>query len=241
MEETVLLDKRLLVKAGMGLGSLEGHVGISNLGNPGQPKDNSESPDEDGDGEIDPLDILHGALVGEVEENVRAHQGSDHCSNTIEGLGYVDADFGVAWRSTDSDVGVGGCFERTEAVADDEDGDAEAGEGLCDDAGDGDDCAEAVEEQAPDEGGLVAPVAEDPGGMADGCERVCAGHKESAGGRRSRVRRGDSPKVGSLQAGRAGAINVEGVLEVLVEGIEKAWSRQPCTSWKCGVQGVSLP
>ena len=71
------------------------------------------------------------------------------------------------------------------------------------DAGPGDQGADAVEAETPDEDGLEAVVAEDPVGVAEGGERVGA-------------------EVGGLEAGGAGAGDVEGILEMLVEGVEEA-------------------
>lgn len=63
------------------------------------------------------------------------------------------------------DIRVGSCLERTQAVADDEDADAKAGEGTVQDGRDGQQGAKSVKEEAPDEDGSIAIVAQDPGGV----------------------------------------------------------------------------
>lgn len=65
-------------------------------------------------------------------------------------------------------VRVCGGLYGAEAVADDEDEDAEAGGGVGDCSGDAKEGAEAIEKESRDEGRAVAIVAEDPGCMAEG-------------------------------------------------------------------------
>lgn len=88
------------------------------------------------------------------------------------------------------DVGVGSRLEGPQAVADDEDADAEAGKGAVQDGGDRQQGAKAVEEEAPDEYGSIAVVAQDPGGVpkgsqgvgADGVTENVSGRQECGGG-----------------------------------------------------------
>jgi hypothetical protein len=176
VEEAVLLAKRLVVETGICLLILKSHVRIGDLRDLGQPEDNSQCPDKDSDGEVNPLNIGQGRLVVKVEEDVRAHERCDDGADAIEGLGQVDAHFGVARGAAHSDVWVSGGLKSAEAIADDEDGGTEAAEGLVDDARDGDDGADTVEEEAPDEGGLIAPVTENPGSVTKGSERIGAVH-----------------------------------------------------------------
>lgn len=72
------------------------------------------------------------------------------------------------------DVRVGSRLKRTEAVADDEDADAEAGEGTVQDSRDCQQGAETVQEEAPDEDGSIAKVPQDPGGVTKRSQGVCA-------------------------------------------------------------------
>lgn len=95
MEETVLLPERLVVRIGVGLGGLERHVGIRDLGDLGEEECEREEEDEDADGHVHPLHVLEGHLVIEVEEHVRAQNGRDDGAYSIEGLGDVDTDLGV--------------------------------------------------------------------------------------------------------------------------------------------------
>ncbi|KAH9844601.1 hypothetical protein Tdes44962_MAKER07240 [Teratosphaeria destructans] len=71
------------------------------------------------------------------------------------------------------------------------------------DAGPGNQGADAVQGEAPDEDGFEAVVAEDPVGVAERGEGVGA-------------------EVGGLQAGGAGAVDVQGGLEMAVQGVEQA-------------------
>lgn len=226
VEEAVLLKKRLIVETGICFLILESHVRIRDLRDSGQPENNSQSPDKDSDGEVDPLHVRKGGLVVEVEEDIRAHEGGDDGADTVEGLGQVDAHLGVTRRTAHRDVRVGGSLESAKAIADDEDGGAEATKGLVDDARDGDDSAETVEEETPDEGGLVAPVTENPGGVTKGGERVGTALAPDVSISRLRVCdiiciAFDSPKVSSLKTSGSRSVDVKDILEVLVQGIKK--------------------
>lgn len=206
MEEAVLLDEGLVAIGGACLLGLEGHVGVGDLGDLGHEEAKGQDEDEDGDGEVDPLDVLQGGLVVKGEEDVGAQDGGDDGADGVEGLGDVDADLGVLGGPADGDVGVGGRLEGAQAVADDEDAGAEAAEALCDDGGDGEQGADAVQEEAPDEDGAVAVVAQDPGGVAERGDGVCAtrpvswtdgiGQVELEAGSRTQSRRPAGPRSG---------------------------------------------
>lgn len=195
MEETVLLDEGFVaVVGGARLLCLECHVCIRDLGDVRDEEDEGKDEHEDRDREVDPLHVLQRLYVVEVEEDVGAQDGGHDRADAIEGLGDVDSDFGVLGRAADcderrsalnprlrwcippevnvmdqvgptGDVRVGSCLERTQAVADDEDADAEAGEGAVQDGRDGQQGAKSVEEEAPDEDGSIAVVPQDPGGV----------------------------------------------------------------------------
>lgn len=64
-------------------------------------------------------------------------------------------------------VRVGSCLERTQAVANDENAYAEAGEGAVQDGRDGQQGAKSIQEKAPDEDSSIAVVPQDPGGMSE--------------------------------------------------------------------------
>lgn len=174
MEQPVLLPKGSGILIRMRLGRLELHIGIRNLRDIRQVKDTSQKEHKDGDRSIHPLDILQRPLIVEGEEDIGSQHGRDHGADAVEGLREVDAGFGELGGSAHGDVGVGCCLEGAETVADDEDAGAEAAEGVGEDGGDGQQGAQAVEEEAPDEDGSVAVVAEDPGCVAEGGERVCS-------------------------------------------------------------------
>lgn len=193
VEETVLLDEGFVaVVGGARLLCLECHVCIGDLGDVRDEEDEGEDENEDRDREVDPLHVLQRLHVVEVEEDVGAQDGGHDRADAIEGLGDVDSNFGVLGRAADcsesrsahlahadrswwwdyrdnveptGDVRVGSCLERTQAVADDEDADAEAGEGAVQDGRDGQQGAKSVEEEAPDEDGSIAVVPQDPGGV----------------------------------------------------------------------------
>lgn len=78
-------------------------------------------------------------------------------------------------RSHTGDEGVGGSLQRAKAVADDEDGSAEAAKGLGLDARNGDGSAYRVQEETPDEDGSVSIVAENPGCVTERGQWICAG------------------------------------------------------------------
>ena len=61
-----------------------------------------------------------------------------------------------------SDVWVCCCLERAESISDNEDADAETGEGVLDNGRNGEQRPESIQGQPPDEDGAVAKVSEDP-------------------------------------------------------------------------------
>lgn len=42
--------------------------------------------------------------IAEIEEDVRAEDGSDDSANTVESLGNVDAELRISWRTTNCDT-----------------------------------------------------------------------------------------------------------------------------------------
>ena len=155
-----------------------------------------------------------------LEEDVGAEDGRDDGSGGLDGLCDVDPELCIPWGASDckdavskpSEVGkdeqtghvrISCRLQRAEAASDDERGTAEAAKAPLERGGPHEECANAVEDEAEDEGGAVAEAAEDKVGIAERGEGVGA-------------------KVGCLEAGGAGAGDVEGVLEVFVEGVEEA-------------------
>lgn len=172
VEEAVLFPEWLVGIASMGFSSLVLHVCVGDLGQFDEEEDDGKDVDKDGDGQVHPLHVLEGEVIVETEEDVRSEHGGYNGTNTVESLGKVDADFRVLGRAAYSDVRVGGRLERAQTVADDEDANTEAGEGLGLDARDREKGAEAIEEETPDKDGTVAEAAKNVGGMAKGSEGV---------------------------------------------------------------------
>lgn len=76
------------------------------------------------------MDVAQGSFIVEgAEEDVGPHYGGDDGSDTVEGLRQVDTHFRVAGRAADGDEGVRRRLEGAEAITDDKDAHAEAGEG----------------------------------------------------------------------------------------------------------------
>lgn len=72
-------------------------TGISNFWDPRKEEEEGEEEHEDRNSEVDPLDVLDGALIAKVEENVGTEDGGDNTADTIEGLRNVDADLRIPW------------------------------------------------------------------------------------------------------------------------------------------------
>lgn len=72
------------------------------------------------------------------------------------------------------DEGVCGRLQRAQAISDDEDGRAEAPERLGFDAGNGNQGADGIEREAPDEDSFVRVVSQNPGGVSERSKRVGA-------------------------------------------------------------------
>lgn len=112
MEESILFPERGVLFIDVGLGDLEGHVFISDFRDVGDEEDAGEDEDEDSDGEVDPLHALEGRDVvgGGGEEGVRAQDGANDRADCVEGLGEVDSDFRVPWRTADYSAQYPGFF-----------------------------------------------------------------------------------------------------------------------------------
>jgi hypothetical protein len=105
MKQTVLLPEWLVALASMSVRGLEGHVGVRDLGDSRKEEDDAQEADEAGDGEVHPLDVLQGALIIEGEEDVGTQYRSNDCTDAVEGLRDVDAEFGVPRRTADCTSG----------------------------------------------------------------------------------------------------------------------------------------
>ncbi len=110
MKQLPLFPKRLILLIDMRLRNLERHILIRDLGDIRDEKYARETEDEDPDGQVDPLHALQGldVVVCRCEEDVGAQDGADNGADRVEGLGKVDADFGVAgWAADWGGVRVG--------------------------------------------------------------------------------------------------------------------------------------
>lgn len=144
-------------------------------------------------------------MVVKVKEDIGSQDGRHDRANAIEGLGDVDSNFRILGRAADcdelgsdfepwafprdnveptGDVRVGSCLERTQAVSDNENADTEASEGAVQDRRNGKQCAKAVQEEAPDEDGSIAVVAQDPGGVPKRSQGVGTGRSNTVSGDR---------------------------------------------------------
>lgn len=177
VEETVLLAEGLVAGARVRVLGLGGHVGIGDLGDVDEEEDGGEQEDEDADGEVDPLHALErvDVVARVLEEDVGAQHGADDGADGLDGLGQVDAQLRVLGRADDGHEGVRGRLQRAQARADDDRGAAEAAKGAVEPGGPHAQGADAVEDQAQHEGGLVAIMAERPVGEAERGEGVGAG------------------------------------------------------------------
>ena len=125
------------------------------------------------------------------------NQLNNHPHSPIKSLRKIDPNLRILRRPTNRNIRIRRSLQTAQPITDDENRRAEAPERSIQDAGPGDERSDAVQAQAPDESRFVAVVAQDPVGVAEGGERVGA-------------------EVGGLETRRAGAGDVETVLEVFV-------------------------
>lgn len=109
----------------------------------------------------------------------------------------IDPNLRILRRSANRDIRVRRSLQTAQPIANNENRGAEASERAVQDARPRYERSDAVQAEAPDESRFVAVVAQDPIGVAEGGERVCA-------------------EVSGLETGGAGAGDVETVLEVFV-------------------------
>lgn len=97
MKDLILLPERLFLLLYMRLGDLELHIRICDFRDVRHEEDKGKTEDEDGNGEINPLDALQSldVIFSRREEDVGAEHGSDHGADGVEGLGQVDSNFGI--------------------------------------------------------------------------------------------------------------------------------------------------
>lgn len=138
-----------------------------------------------------------------VEDSVRSNHRRNDSPNSIERLREIDPHFCVPRRTANSNVRVRSSLKATQTITNDEDSRAEAAERPVQNAWPGDQGADSVKDQTPDERRFVSPVSQDPIGVAERGKRVGA-------------------EVSGLEAGGASAGDVEDVLEVFVQGVEEA-------------------
>jgi hypothetical protein len=109
-EECVLLLEGLVDEAGSvghHLG-LVGHVGVGNLGNRGEPEDNSEKSNENGNAEVDPLHAGErlAILTDVLEDDERGQNRGDDGTDGLERLGELETELSPLGRTAHSNVGV---------------------------------------------------------------------------------------------------------------------------------------
>jgi hypothetical protein len=115
----------------------------------------------------------------------------------IKGLRKIDSYLGVLGRPTNRNIRIRRRLQTPQPISNNENRRAKAPKRPIQDARPGHQRSDAVQTETPDEGRFVAVVAQDPVGVAEGGEGVGA-------------------EVGGLQAGGAGASDIERVLEVFV-------------------------
>jgi hypothetical protein len=103
MEQLILFPKRLILLIDMSLRNLKRHIFICDLGNIRKEENNRKTKDKDTDGEVNPLHTLQGCYIVRrlCEESIGTENGADNCADGVEGLGEVDADFGVTRWTAD--------------------------------------------------------------------------------------------------------------------------------------------
>lgn len=138
-----------------------------------------------------------------VEDSVRSNHRRNDSPNSIERLREIDSHLSISGWAADSDVRIRSSLKATQSITDDEDSRAEAAERSVQNAWPGDQGADSIKKQTPDERRFVSPVSQDPIGVTERGERVGA-------------------EVSCLEAGRTSAGDVEDVLEVFVQGVEEA-------------------
>ena len=161
--------------------------------------------DHDADEEIGHGDVGRLALSG--EEEVAAGHGSEDPAQTVEGLREIDALFAVFGVAEHRDIGVGRGFEEGESATDDEEAAEEEGEGHDLRAGNEEQRADAVENEAEQHTGTVAVAANEGAGRQRHEEITAVDH--------------------DLDESRFGFSEVQRVLEVLVQYIENAVGEAP--------------
>lgn len=141
-----------------------------------QVEDDCEKKDEASNRQINPLDILQRLRIVPrlQEEHIGAQDWRDNSPNAIESLRDVDPKLRIPRRSTHSDIWIGCRLQRAESIPDDEDSRTEPPKGSMNKARPSHQRAYAVEAETPNEDRLVAVVAEDPVGVTQRSQWVCA-------------------------------------------------------------------
>jgi len=196
---------------GLGLESLFG-----NLGELGEEEGEGDDDTETGDGHVDELDS--GKILGvcATEEELGGDQRTSKGCNTVETLRKLQSQTSNVVRWHDSDIRVGGDFKSGETASNHSGADNETGKDgarvgctdreVCDRPEE--DSTERVETETGNDGDLVSLSLQDFG--SDG--RVC---------------KVTNTKVGGLKTGRLSSRDLENVLEVLVQDIEKTVGETP--------------
>jgi hypothetical protein len=107
---------------------LEGHVGVSDLGDGREEEDDGEAEDEGRDAEVGPLDGGEGVVVDVLEEDARGEEGRNDGAYGLEGLREFETELRESGGTAGGDEGVSGGLEGGESGSNNEEGAAEAGE-----------------------------------------------------------------------------------------------------------------
>lgn len=121
----------------------------------------SEDDDEERNAEIGPLDVdERGSVVDRSEKDLLCEYGRHNGANGLDTLRYIEADFGIFWRTAEGDERVASRFESGYAKANNEVRDEESWEGGEHGRGPKDEGANAINAKAGHKGRFEAPSAE---------------------------------------------------------------------------------
>lgn len=74
---------------------------ICDLGDLGEEEQSCQEKDKDDNRQVNPLYVLESLLVAEVEEDVRAKNGGNDGTDSVESLGDVDSELRILWWAAD--------------------------------------------------------------------------------------------------------------------------------------------
>lgn len=190
--------------------ALIGHISVSDLGDGSKVESDGQESDEAGNAKIGELNTAEVLAIGAniLEDDIRGQKRSDDGADSLDGLGKLETELGVLWRTADGNVRVGRSLKSRQARADDEHGAAEATEGTIDGGRPEHQSTDAVKAETENEGVAVSESAEEP-------TRVCERANEVGA------------KVGTLETRGHTLGDVERNLEAGVEDVEESISKTP--------------